>query len=162
LGEFQGCPGASKSACHTLVQYKKTERTPIQLQHYNNCCDNTQEDLESLLSTVDKSVHGAESGSLTKTEVRSALESFFAVGQQGGKTVSRFDELMQVLHHLPHMSAGKHVDWDGESNEEGRNREKITSTCQSFLIMLHAVASLSHGAPFCVDSLLFKLIALPL
>lgn len=93
-------------------------------------------------------MHGAESGSLTKAEVRSALESFFAVGQQGGKTVSRFDELMQVLHHLPHMSASKHADGDGESNEEGRNREKITSTCQSYLFMLHASASLSHRCSF--------------
>ena len=56
-----------------------------------------QEDLENLLSTLDKSVHGAETGSLTKAEVHSALESFFAVGQQGGKTANRFDELMQVI-----------------------------------------------------------------
>ena len=56
----------------------------------------TQEDLENLLSTLDKSMHGAETGSLTKAEVCSALESFFAVGQPGGKTVNRFDELLQV------------------------------------------------------------------
>ncbi|EIE22924.1 hypothetical protein COCSUDRAFT_64043 [Coccomyxa subellipsoidea C-169] len=56
-----------------------------------------QEDLENLLSTLDKSMHGAETGSLTKAEVCSALEAFFAVGQPGGKTVNRFDELMQAL-----------------------------------------------------------------
>lgn len=55
-----------------------------------------QEDLEDLLAAVDKSVHGAETGVLTKAEVRSALDSFFAVGQPGGKTLNRFDELMQV------------------------------------------------------------------
>ena len=33
---------------------------------------------------------------LTKDEVRQALESFFAVGQPGGKGLNRFDELMQA------------------------------------------------------------------
>lgn len=57
-----------------------------------------QEDLENNLAAMDKSLHGSETGVLTKAEVRSVLDAFFAVGQPGGKTLNRFDELMQVLH----------------------------------------------------------------
>lgn len=59
-----------------------------------------QEDLLNNLAAMDKSLHGSETGVLTKAEVRSALDAFFAVGQPGGKTLNRFDELMQVLHTL--------------------------------------------------------------
>lgn len=55
-----------------------------------------QEELEALFSSLDKTLHGSETGQLTKDELRQSLESFFAVGQPGGKTLNRFDELMQV------------------------------------------------------------------
>jgi hypothetical protein len=55
-----------------------------------------QEELESMLFALDKSLHGSETGSLTKSEVCQALESYFAVGQPGGKSLDHFDELMQV------------------------------------------------------------------
>ncbi|CAL8464737.1 g4272 [Coccomyxa elongata] len=56
-----------------------------------------QEDLENNLAAMDRSLHGSETGVLTKAEVRSALDAFFAVGQPGSKTLNRFDELMQAL-----------------------------------------------------------------
>ena len=55
-----------------------------------------QEDIESMLSTVDKSLHGSETGELTKEQLREALDAFFLVGHPGGKTLNRFDEIMQA------------------------------------------------------------------
>ena len=55
-----------------------------------------QEDMESMLASMDKSLHGAETGELSKLEVREALDAFFMVSQPGGKTLNRFDEIMQV------------------------------------------------------------------
>ena len=52
-----------------------------------------------MLASVDKSLHGAETGELSKLEVREALDAFFMVGQPGGKTLNRFDEIMQVSIH---------------------------------------------------------------
>lgn len=49
-----------------------------------------------MFTQMDKALHGAETGTLTKPELRTALDSFFQVGQPGGKTLNRFDELMQV------------------------------------------------------------------
>ena len=49
-----------------------------------------------MFSGLDKNLHGSETGIITKDELRQALESFFAVGQPGGKTLNRFDELMQA------------------------------------------------------------------
>lgn len=49
-----------------------------------------------MLASVDKSLHGAESGELSKLEVREALDAFFMVGRPGGKTLNRFDEIMQA------------------------------------------------------------------
>ena len=49
-----------------------------------------------MLASVDKSLHGAETGELSKLEVREALDAFFMVGQPGGKTLNRFDEIMQA------------------------------------------------------------------
>ena len=54
-----------------------------------------------MLSSVDKLLHGAETGELSKGEVREALDAFFLVGQPGGKTLNRFDEIMQVLPWIP-------------------------------------------------------------
>lgn len=54
-----------------------------------------------MLSSVDKLLHGTETGELSKGEVREALDAFFLVGQPGGKTLNRFDEVMQVLSWIP-------------------------------------------------------------
>jgi len=55
-----------------------------------------QEDIESILSTIDKSLHGSETGELTKEQLREALDAFFLVGQPGGKNLNRFGEIMQA------------------------------------------------------------------
>ena len=49
-----------------------------------------------MLSSIDKSLHGAETGDLSKAELREALEAFFLVGQPGGKTLNRMEEIMQA------------------------------------------------------------------
>ncbi len=54
-----------------------------------------------MLSSVDKMLHGAETGKLSKAEVREALDAFFLVGQPNGKTVNRLDGIMQVLSQNP-------------------------------------------------------------
>ena len=54
-----------------------------------------------MLLSVDKLLHGTETGELSKGEVREALDAFFLVGQPGGKTLNRFDEIMQVLSWIP-------------------------------------------------------------
>jgi hypothetical protein len=54
-----------------------------------------------MLSSVDKLLHGTETGELSKGEVREALDAFFLVGQPSGKTLNRFDEIMQVLSWIP-------------------------------------------------------------
>ncbi len=57
-----------------------------------------------MLSSVDKSLHGTETGELSKAELCEALEAFFLVGQPGGKTPNRMDEIMQasLRGHRPH------------------------------------------------------------
>jgi hypothetical protein len=54
-----------------------------------------------MLSSVDKLLHGTETGELSKGEVREALDALFLVGQPGGKTLNRFDEVMQVPSWIP-------------------------------------------------------------
>ena len=49
-----------------------------------------------MLSSIDKSLHGAETGELSKAELSEALEAFFLVGQPGGKTLHRMEEIMQA------------------------------------------------------------------
>ena len=70
--------------------------------HHCACCMvvvAVQEDMESMLASVDKSLHGAETGKLSKLQVREALDAFFMVGQPGGKARNRFDEIMQASTH---------------------------------------------------------------
>ena len=55
-----------------------------------------QEDIQAMLSSIDKSLHGAETGELSKVELREALEAFFLVGQPGGKTLNRMEEIVQA------------------------------------------------------------------
>ena len=55
-----------------------------------------QEEVADMLAACDKSLHGAETGTLRKEDVADTLEAFFRVGQRGGKTPDRFDELMQA------------------------------------------------------------------
>ena len=54
-----------------------------------------QEELEALFIQLDK-VRGRASASLGKSELGDALKAFFRVGQPGGKTEERHDELLQV------------------------------------------------------------------
>lgn len=54
-----------------------------------------QEELEVLFVQLDKA-KGRATGTLGKGELGDALKAFFRVGQPGGKTEERHDELMQV------------------------------------------------------------------
>ncbi|KAL3145195.1 Translin-associated factor X-interacting protein 1 [Trebouxia sp. C0010 RCD-2024] len=55
-----------------------------------------QEELEALFIQLDKA-KGRATSSLNKGELGDALKAFFRVGQPGGKTEDRHDELMQAL-----------------------------------------------------------------
>lgn len=55
-----------------------------------------QENLTELFDLLDKA-QGSPTGTLLKSDLRVALASFFKVGQPDGKTIERFDELMQAL-----------------------------------------------------------------
>ena len=54
-----------------------------------------QEELEVLFIQLDKAT-GKATGALSKGDLGEALQAFFRVGQPGGKTAERHDELMQV------------------------------------------------------------------
>ena len=56
-----------------------------------------QDELEELFAALDKAHFGQETGFLNKGDLRIALETYFRVGQLGGKTLDHFDELMQAL-----------------------------------------------------------------
>lgn len=64
-----------------------------------------QEELEALFIQLDKA-KGRATSSLGKSELGDALRVFFRVGQPGGKTEERYDELMQVASLLPVLSLG--------------------------------------------------------
>lgn len=51
--------------------------------------------MEALFSQLDRA-KGRATGTLTKSELGDALKAFFRVGQPGGKTEERHDELLQV------------------------------------------------------------------
>ena len=55
-----------------------------------------QEELEALFAQLDKA-KGRATGSLGKGELGDALSAFFRVGQPGGKSEERYDELLQAL-----------------------------------------------------------------
>lgn len=59
--------------------------------------DITQDELEELFVALDKAHFGQETGSLNKSDLRIALETYFRVGMPGGKSLDHFDELMQAL-----------------------------------------------------------------
>lgn len=46
---------------------------------------------------LDRSIHPVETGTIPKADIYTALESYFKVGEQGGKSRERFDALMQAL-----------------------------------------------------------------
>ena len=46
---------------------------------------------------MDKAHFGQETGFLNKSDLRIALDTYFRVGQVGGKTLDHFDGLMQAL-----------------------------------------------------------------
>ena len=54
-----------------------------------------QEELKALFIQLDKA-KGRATSSLGKGELGDALKAFFRVGQPGGKSEERHDELMQV------------------------------------------------------------------
>uniref|UniRef100_A0A1D2A8U0 Translin-associated factor X-interacting protein 1 n=2 Tax=Auxenochlorella protothecoides TaxID=3075 RepID=A0A1D2A8U0_AUXPR len=55
-----------------------------------------QDSLKELLESLDRA-QGAATGTLKKEDLRVALHAYFRVGLPGGKTLQRFDELMQAL-----------------------------------------------------------------
>lgn len=55
-----------------------------------------QTDMEDLFAALDKA-KGQATGTIPKEDVRTALHSFFRVGESGGKTAVRFDEAMQAM-----------------------------------------------------------------
>ena len=55
-----------------------------------------QTDLEDLFAAMDKA-KGQASMAIPKEDLRTALHAYFRVGQVGGKTSARFDEMMQAL-----------------------------------------------------------------
>lgn len=58
-----------------------------------------QEELEVLFVQLDKA-KGRATGTLGKGELGDALKAFFRVGQPGGKSEERHDELMQVRSYM--------------------------------------------------------------
>lgn len=61
-------------------------------------CPGMQNDLETVFLSADKSANkGKESGSLKKADATVLLKAYFAVGEPGGKTLERFDTLMQAM-----------------------------------------------------------------
>lgn len=62
--------------------------------------DTLQEELEALFVQLDKA-KGRATSTLGKGELGDALKAFFRVGQPGGKTEERHDELMQVCSGTP-------------------------------------------------------------
>ena len=56
-----------------------------------------QKSMEKLMTTLDRVSNKKETGYIDKSELKSALQSFFAVGQPNGKQTTRFDELLEKL-----------------------------------------------------------------
>ena len=56
-----------------------------------------QVELEQLFALLDRALHPMETGTIPKADVYTALESYFKVGEQGGKIKERFDSLIQAL-----------------------------------------------------------------
>ena len=65
-----------------------------------------QEELEELFAALDKA-SGTPTGRLDKGELRTALAAYWRVGQEGGKTPQRFDELIQVGAGLAAVDCGR-------------------------------------------------------
>lgn len=88
-------------ACETRLDAPPSPDTPCgwrspQPSGERRRCFLLQEDIQAMLASIDKSLHGAETGELSKVELREALEAFFLVGQPGGKTLNRMEEIMQA------------------------------------------------------------------
>ena len=66
-----------------------------------------QEELEALFIQLDKA-KGRATTSLGKSELGDALRVFFRVGQPGGKSEERYDELMQVASLIFVLSTNGH------------------------------------------------------
>ena len=67
-----------------------------------------QKSLEKLMVTLDRVSNKKESGFIDKSELKSALQSFFSVGQPNGKQNTRFEELLDTLNQ---EQAGPKVDY---------------------------------------------------
>lgn len=56
-----------------------------------------QAELDQLFSLLDRNLHPVETGTIPKPDISTALESYFKVGEQNGKSRERFDALMQAM-----------------------------------------------------------------
>ncbi|KAI7835772.1 hypothetical protein COHA_010350 [Chlorella ohadii] len=66
-----------------------------------------QEELEELFGAIDRA-KGQATGFIDTDDLRTALLAYFKVGQPGGKTLQRFDELMQAV---DEDQEGDRVEW---------------------------------------------------
>eukprot|EP00884_Botryococcus_braunii_P012883 jgi/Botrbrau1/21596/Bobra.43_1s0006.1 len=109
-----------------------------------------QEELEALMLAVDKSTHGSETGTLSKTELRTALEAFFRVGEPGGKMADRFDALMQALDEDQEgqmVKYGKLFEEDREYNQgefaEAVREQAVTERAEYFVNLQMALSEVA-------------------
>ena len=56
-----------------------------------------QGELDQLFAVLDRSMHPVETGTISKGDITTALESYFKVGEPGGKSRERFDALLQAM-----------------------------------------------------------------
>lgn len=88
-----------------------------------------QEELEALFIQLDKA-KGRATTSLGKSELGDALRVFFRVGQPGGKTEERYDELMQVPSLLPVLLPSCHSSvWIQAVHALGETSSPCFATC---------------------------------
>ena len=113
-----------------------------------------QEELEALFIQLDKA-KGRATTTLGKSELGDALRVFFRVGQPGGKTEERYDELMQVdslnlnLNLLPVLLPSCHSSiWIQAVHALGETSSPCFATCvHCFLLLLLLLLPLlsQHG-----------------
>lgn len=79
-----------------------------------------QKSLEKLMITLDRVSNKKETGFIDKAELKSALQSFFSVGQPNGKQTIRYDELIEQLNKeqpLPKVDYRKLLAEDEDFNQ---------------------------------------------
>ena len=53
--------------------------------------------MDQLFTLLDRSLHPVETGTIPKADINIALQCYLKVGEPGGKSVEKFDALMQAL-----------------------------------------------------------------